>query len=121
MAESRKEREKTSPKLHSEGKGPHYPYGLEVSLEHEQLNKLGMDKLPKVGDKLHLHAHAHVTHVSEHSEEGGKKRRSVRLQLRKMHIQDGELAPERDLAKGAKRAMDKALEPGTGTDNDEDD
>lgn len=84
-----------------------YPYGLHVTLDHEMLQKLGIDKLPAVGDKMHLQSHAHVTEVSEESREGGKKRRSVRLQMRKMQV---EPATAPSPAEGAKAAMDKALQ-----------
>ncbi len=86
--------------------GDDYPYGLHINLDHEMLSKLGIDKLPAVGDKMHLHAHAHVTEVSEESREGGKKRRSLRLQMRKMQV---EPATKPSAAEGAKAAMDKAL------------
>lgn len=93
-----------------------YPYGLRVRLEHESLNKLGMSKLPKVGDKLHLHAHAHVVSTEERSGEDGKKRRHVEVELRKMDL-GGAPKDEAELNKGAKRIMDKALAEGGGKGN----
>lgn len=88
-----------------------YPYGLSVHLDHESLGKLGVDKLPNVGDKLHLHAHAHVTEVREENREGGKKHRHVTLQLRKMALgaHEDDAHKSQVAAKGAKGAMDAAL------------
>jgi hypothetical protein len=88
--------------------GDTYPHGLSVRLDHESLSKLGVNKLPAVGDKLHLHAHAHVTHVSEEHGEGGKSRRHVELQLRKMDLQQ-KPNDEAEQKEGMKAAMNKAL------------
>lgn len=107
-----------------------YPYGLSVDLDHESLEKLGMDKLPRVGQKLHLHAHAHVTSVREEHRDGGKKHRHLTIQLRKMGFDDAPAPSERSLNRGAKSAMDRALAKGSGKggydgagadDGDEDD
>lgn len=95
------------------GDGESYPYGLHVSLDHESLKKLGMKSLPKVGDKLHMKAHAHVTEVSEDHRDGENPRRSVRVQLRKMALGAKESKArgyiKDEAVEGAKKAMDKAL------------
>lgn len=63
---------------------PRYPYGLEVSLEEEAIEKLGI-KLPEHGAALGLVAKVIVTAVSEteSGDPGQKKRtnRSIRLQI----------------------------------------
>lgn len=105
-AEKKAESSKYDNPVAAGGGGDDYPYGLHVTLDHEMLQKLGIDKLPAVGDKMHLQSHAHVTEVSEESHESGKKRRSVRLQMRKMQV---EPATKETPADGAKAAMDKAL------------
>lgn len=88
-----------------------YHHGLSVSLGHEELSKLGIHTMPQVGDKFHMHAHAHVTSAHEHSREGGKKERRIELQLRKMAVQNaGEQDTHEGKLKGAKAAMDKALD-----------
>jgi hypothetical protein len=98
-----------------EGKigGDDYPYGLGVSLDHDSLSKLGIHTLPKVGSKIKLHAHAHVKSASEESRDGGQKTRRVELELRHMMLEA--LKPEHandeeGNLKGAKAAMDKALD-----------
>jgi hypothetical protein len=117
MALVEMKRSKAAKKKDAEGPsigGDDYPYGLRVNLDHESLQKLGIDKLPSVGDKMHLHAHAHVVSAEERSSEGGKKHRSVSLELRKMQIgeHEGETASQTRLANGAKKAMDEVL-PGS--------
>lgn len=112
-SEHKKEMEPT--KMH----GDDYPYGLSIRLDHHSLKKLGMHegKMPKIGDKLKIHAHAHVVSASEHSEEGGEPRRHLELQLRKMDVGKGENLEkpsgdtEEGMKKGAKAAMDKVLGP----------
>jgi hypothetical protein len=99
--------------------GEDYPYGLSIRLDHHSLKKLGMhNSLPKVGSKIMLHAHAHVKSASEHSEEGGKKRRHVELELRHMAVEGHEPGKGKgaetngdteEMNKGMKKAMDKAV------------
>lgn len=95
--------------------GEDYPYGLGVSLGHDELTKLGIHTLPKVGSKLALHAHAHVKSAREESRDGGRKTRHVELELRHMHVEGGKDetpkvdTSEEGMKKGAKAAMDKAL------------
>lgn len=110
MARSKKERkEMTKP---SSIEGDKYPYGLRVDLGHEEMQKLGMDSMPKVGDKVHLESHAHVVSASEHHNEGDDEpHRRVSLELRHMavspHKAEGMIADP--TADGMKGAMDAAL------------
>jgi|SRR6185503_14721818 len=61
---------------------PAYPYGLEVRLDKETLEKLGLtDKLPKVGTSLTLTALVDVTSVSENESTDGGTNCSVSLQI----------------------------------------
>jgi hypothetical protein len=73
--------------------GPRYPYGLQLSLDNESLDKLGLT-LPDVGDKLMLVASVEVTSVSQ-SEEGSsedkaKVRRHASMQIVAMALSDAE-------------------------------
>ena len=47
-----------------------YPYGLCISLENEQLEKLGIDSDCDVGDMIHFCAMGKVTSKSEREKEG---------------------------------------------------
>ena len=42
-----------------------YPWGLAITLEDEELTKLGITELPSVGDELNLTAIAKVTSVNQ--------------------------------------------------------
>ncbi len=77
-----------------EPSSPHmdkYPYGLRIELDHEGMKKLGMKKLPKVGSKHKITAHAHVVSASESHHEGDKKsNRSASMQITHMALEKGE-------------------------------
>lgn len=65
---------------------PIYPWGLQVRLDEESLDKLGMDTLPKVDGELMLIAKVKVVgaSINEHTSaaKGGKhKHKSVELQI----------------------------------------
>lgn len=85
-----------------------YPYGLSITLGRDELRKLGITRLPSVGDDIPLETLAHVTAVEERTSADGGKRCEIRLELRKIAI-DHDDSPE-GVAKGALAAMDAALE-----------
>lgn len=63
-----------------------YPYGLQICLTHEELEKLGVDHSDwEVGATFHLHALAKVTSISENETESNGKSCDVRLQI--THLQ----------------------------------
>jgi hypothetical protein len=91
--------------------GDDYPYGLSVRLGSEELKKLGISSLPQVGEQLELCATAYVKSASENQRDGGKKERSVELELRQMSLEPTADATDHEsLMHGAKAAMDKALD-----------
>ena len=59
---------------------PIYPYGLQLRLDEEALDKLGEDHLPEVGGTVMVLAKAKVTSVSSNESDSGK-RRNVELQI----------------------------------------
>ena len=68
---------------------PTYSYGLCISLNEEDLAKLGItDELPEVGDMIHLAAMAKVTSVSESEREdtAGTKTKCCRVELQITHL-----------------------------------
>lgn len=68
---------------------PIYPYGLEVRLDTDALEKLGLeDELPEVGGEMTLLAKVKVTGASSSDSEYGKNR-SVSLQITDMCLEDG--------------------------------
>jgi hypothetical protein len=102
--------------------GDDYGYGLRVRLDHSHLKKLGITELPKAGDHLHVHAKAHVSSVGSHSSEG-RDDRHIELELRHMAVSATKKASEQDVQegklKGAKAAMDQALDKQEGEKEDD--
>jgi hypothetical protein len=76
----------------SKDSGPKYPYGLEIRLEKEQLNKLGLENC-EIGDIYIITASADVKSVSENEGEtvDGEDNYSkiVTLQITDMAIEEG--------------------------------
>lgn len=111
-AEKKAEREKYD-KPGSLG-GEDYGYGLTLHLDHNHLKKLGIDKLPKAGTKLHIHAKAHVKSVGDNSRDDGSDSRHMDLELRHMAVEAEKRASHEDVEegnlRGAKAAMDQALD-----------
>lgn len=64
-----------------------YPYGLEVRLEDESLNKLDIEELPKAGTKMTLTAEVEVSGSSSSARMGEDPRRSLTLQITKMALE----------------------------------
>jgi hypothetical protein len=101
-----REKEFNKPYMGSEEEGPR------LHLDHEHLEKLGIDKLPKVGSKLKLQVHAHVSETGE-DKRNGKGRRRMTIHITHIGHDGGdeksEQAKHDDLTKGARSVMDAAL------------
>lgn len=63
-----------------------YPWGLRLSLHNEELTKLGITEMPKVGDKFTVVATAEVTSVSQRERRGETDSKDVEMQIKKMGI-----------------------------------
>lgn len=70
---------------------PDYPWGLCLNLEAEELDKLGITKLPEVGSEMELCVRVKVTRVAQSAstDTRGKKdeSRSVGLQVTDIEIE----------------------------------
>ena len=64
-----------------EAMAPDYPYGLCIHLDRDELKKLGMKDLPKVGTEMPITAIAKVTRVSQSAVEGADEEASIDLQI----------------------------------------
>lgn len=64
-----------------------YPYGLCISLNHDDLAKLGLDADCQVGDMVHLFAMAKVTSVSSNASESSESCR-IELQITDLAVED---------------------------------
>lgn len=73
---------------------PAYSYGLCINLDQEDLAKLGLNALPKVGAEMMIMAKAYVKSTSAYETQGAGKDMSVSLQITDMEIK-GETANER--------------------------
>lgn len=68
------------------GDAPRYPWGLQLTLDNDAIEKLGLDALPEVGASVQLVANVTVTAVSMNQTEGGDERKSVSLQITDMGL-----------------------------------
>lgn len=87
-----------------EGK-PRYPWGLQISLENEQLEALGILDMPKTGEAMSMTCVVKVTRCSEEDINGESPRRSMSLQITDMEM----TAPEETRTPIDKEATAAAL------------
>lgn len=66
---------------------PAYSYGLCISLDKDDLAKLGMNALPAVGAEMMVHAKVYVKSTSAYETQGEGKDMSVSLQITDMAIE----------------------------------
>lgn len=85
-AESKKEMGYPSPSTEAAKDGPRYPWGTSIDLNDEALSKLGITKLPEVGETLAVEARVTVTSVSSSQTIAGEARRSCCLQITELGL-----------------------------------
>ena len=69
---------------------PRYPYGLNLRLENEAIDKLGIKEMPEVGEEVMVMAKAKVESCSMNEQSDGKKYRTISLQITDMMLHDVE-------------------------------
>lgn len=84
-----------------------YPYGLCINLQEDELDKLGLDDLPKAGAKVSLQAVAVVKEVSQRTVDGGKESRRLELQIQQLAIEK----------RAAPKSMEEAIRRGVESAN----
>lgn len=83
--------------------GNRYPWGTRINLDQDSLDKLGIVKLPTVGDKIMIEGKCEVISVRQ-SEDG----KSVELQITDMDLEnDGDEIDEGELTREESGAMSK--------------
>jgi len=87
-----------------------YPYGTRISLGEEELGKLGMKDLPKVGQKMHVRAHAVVHSASSEERAGGKKHRRLELQIHKIALEKRGASDAGSMQEAVDNGIDEADE-----------
>lgn len=85
MKMSKSERKKSSGPIAVGEEGPDYPYGLCLDLNKTVLEKLGLDALPRVGEKMVLTAKVEVVRVSSSAGKGHSDR-TLGLQITDMEL-----------------------------------
>jgi hypothetical protein len=85
MKMTKAEKKDSMPTAVGADSGLDYPYGLTLRLDSASLDKLGMDKLPKVGAKVKLEAIGVVTSVSQHESKSNDSR-NVEIQLQELAV-----------------------------------
>jgi hypothetical protein len=79
---------------------PDYPWGLEVNLENESLEQLGLGAGDfKIGEGKNLTAKVRVDHISSNKRRNGKNRDSVRMQITEMDLEGAKEESKSDFAK----------------------
>lgn len=72
-----------------------WPYGLKLTFESEQVNKLPNLEKMKIGQKVNVEGIGEVTSIRMNEEKEGKKRYSVEVQLHEVGCEGkGKMMPE---------------------------
>lgn len=69
----------------SDSEAPKYPYGLNLDCNSDTLEKLGITKLPAVGEEVAITAVAKVTRISAYEEQDGSEQ-CMGLQITLMEV-----------------------------------
>jgi len=75
------------------GDAPRYPWGLQLTLNTEALEKLGIVGLPDIGAPIVVHARAVVTSTSQREEMDGDKNRTLELQITDLALEAEQAKP----------------------------
>lgn len=89
MKLSKEEVKENTPMAQAKDDMPQYPYGLQIRLGKEELEKLGLSEMPELGSESILHAKVKVTSVSE-SESLYGEHKSLELQITEMALSSKE-------------------------------
>lgn len=74
---------------------PRYPWGLRMTLENEQLQKLpALDELT-AGDEVTLCVRCRVKSVRSSEQDKGDESRSMELEVRKIGVEEGDMEAEK--------------------------
>lgn len=88
------------------GSDEDYPVGLQISLDGDSLKKLGINDMPKPGDKFHIQGEAHVTSSAQRDTDQNSDRR-VGLVL---HELGAEAKPDNGAATKPEKSIREDLE-----------
>lgn len=113
MSMSAEEAEEKMEKMMPSQDAPKYPYGLAISLTHDELEKMNVDYEDwAVGDTFHLHAMAKITSISRNESQDGENCR-VEMQITSLDAEseddENEQYDEETMHKA--KMMRKAMRP----------
>lgn len=60
--------------------------GPSIHLSEHHIKKLGFSKMPRLGEHIVIHAHAHVDSVNQHKDGKGRASRSMGLTITRMGV-----------------------------------
>lgn len=69
---------------------PEYPYGLEVTLNDDALDSLGLSPMPAVGEEMMIIARVKVCRTNAYETQGGDTEKSCSLQITDMAVEKEE-------------------------------
>jgi hypothetical protein len=79
--------------------GPSYPYGLEIRLEKESMDKLGLKASDyNLGDYVIITAHCCVKELRQSERQGGNPSQTMELQIEDMSLEDDSESSKEDLS-----------------------
>lgn len=100
---TRKSDDEKEPQIAVSDNADGYPWGTRINLEQDTLDKLGIKRLPNVGDELMIEAKVRVISVRE-----SDNSKSVELQITDMDLEnDGDEVGEGELSRGESKAISK--------------
>lgn len=65
---------------------PRYPHGLQIVLQAEEMKKLGLQAIPKVGEKAKAYIQLEAIEVSQEEDGGDEKSYTIKYQITDMEI-----------------------------------
>jgi hypothetical protein len=88
-----------------------YGYGTSISLDHEQLKKLGITELPEVGDEYQITATGKVTSASMNASESSGSRTSLSIQITHLKLTHEDEAKEKKETPAQEKAEQLTSKP----------
>lgn len=68
--------------------GPKYPYGLQISLDSEAIEKLELAEMPQAGAKMKMMAMVEVVGVRQYDRKDGDSEKGVDLQITDLSLEN---------------------------------
>ena len=84
MVDMKMKSEKSPSICCDEDSKPEYPWGLQINLGNEELEKIGMEKMPEIDTEFSMQIKVKVTSMSVNSSKGEEDRKRLELQITEM-------------------------------------